>query len=88
MKNLDITNIDKRIGDALRRFRHSNMLSENELANLVGISQQQISRYERGETKMTVSMLVKILCVFNVSLDKFFYIFIHCHTDNINKEEV
>jgi len=47
----------------LKEIRKSRGYTQKELANLLGIKQQQYARYENGVTKMTVVMLEKILDV-------------------------
>ncbi|MEY0874462.1 helix-turn-helix domain-containing protein, partial [Providencia manganoxydans] len=42
-------NVNRIVGREIRKRRKHLGLSGIELANLVGVSQQQISRYERGE---------------------------------------
>ncbi|OAT37509.1 MrpJ family protein [Proteus myxofaciens ATCC 19692] len=43
-----------------------------ELAQKLNISQQQISRYERGVSRISADMLLHILSIFNVSVNDFF----------------
>lgn len=43
--------------------------TQQELAEEIGISQQEISRYERGEIKAPVNYLLDVASVCNVSVD-------------------
>ncbi len=43
--------------------------TQQELAEEIGISQQEISRYERGEIKAPVNYLVDVAAVCHVSVD-------------------
>ncbi|KSX93281.1 transcriptional regulator [Proteus mirabilis] len=43
-----------------------------ELGKLLNISQQQISRYERGINKIPIDMLFHILNIFDISISDFF----------------
>lgn len=43
-----------------------------ELGKLLNISQQQISRYERGINKIPIDMLFHILDIFDISISDFF----------------
>lgn len=63
--------INQCIGLVLREFRKCKGLSGAELAKLVGLSQQQISRYESGKNQVTLYMLFEILMVLDVSIEKF-----------------
>lgn len=63
--------INQCIGMVLREFRKCKGLSGAELAKLVGLSQQQISRYESGKNQVTLYMLFEILIALEVSIEKF-----------------
>lgn len=63
--------INQCIGLVLREFRKCKGLSGVELAKLVGLSQQQISRYESGKNQVTLCMLFEILMALDVSIEKF-----------------
>ncbi|MEY1272536.1 helix-turn-helix domain-containing protein [Proteus mirabilis] len=54
------------IGTLIREIRLNKKLTEKDLANLLNISQQQISRYERGKVKVDVEFLFKIIIVFQL----------------------
>ncbi|UZE65414.1 helix-turn-helix domain-containing protein [Proteus mirabilis] len=43
-----------------------------ELGKLLNISQQQISRYERGINKIPIDILFHILNIFDISISDFF----------------
>ncbi|WP_413482157.1 helix-turn-helix domain-containing protein [Morganella psychrotolerans] len=59
--------IRKRILDK-RKERH---LSGREVAELLGISQQQYSCYERGVSRIDIVTLVNISIIFRTSIDWF-----------------
>ena len=52
------------IGLFIRRKRRACLLSQKELGLLIGVSQQQISRYETGRDRPCKSKFYLILCVF------------------------
>ena len=56
-------------GVVLRRIRKDNNLTGADLAKILNISQQQVSRYERGVTKFTVDMLLSMSIALNVSFE-------------------
>lgn len=64
--------INKEIGQYLRGIRKEQNLTCGELARRLNISQQQISRYETGKTKLTFEMMDTILIIFNKSWRDFF----------------
>lgn len=51
------TAIDLHVGEALRRFRIEDNLTLQELANALGISHQQLQKYETGTNRMSAGML-------------------------------
>ena len=64
-ENLEITNlIGKRIGE----LRQSENLTQKELAHNVGVSVQQIQKYEYGETNISVVRLMSIAHVFDMCI--------------------
>lgn len=54
------TNFDLVIGRRLRAHRLSHQMSQTDLARKLGISFQQLQKYERGENRISVSRLKEI----------------------------
>ena len=55
--------------DRLKEARSRQKLSQNELANRVGVHVTNISRYERGENKPTTQVLSKLAEALEVTTD-------------------
>lgn len=55
----------------LKRVRKQNGITEGELAILLKISQQQVSRYENGKTKLTIGRINQYLDIFGLNWDQF-----------------
>ncbi|MBX6957362.1 MULTISPECIES: helix-turn-helix domain-containing protein [Providencia] len=55
------------IGLILKRQRKKLGLSGSEVAKLLHISQQQVSRYERGLTSFNVNVLLRFFSVLNMN---------------------
>lgn len=55
--------------DRLKQARSAKNLSQNELANLVGIHVTNISRYERGENRPTTDVLTKLANALDTTAD-------------------
>ena len=55
--------------DRLKEVRSRQKLSQNELANRVGVHVTNISRYERGENKPTTQVLSKLAEALEVTTD-------------------
>ena len=57
------------IGQRIRRFRKAHSLSQEELAEKVGISTTHMSLIETGNTKLSLAVLVKIALTLEVNTD-------------------
>ena len=65
----------KEVGKRLRALRESLSLSQAKLAELLGITQSSLNRYENGQSTPTVEVFRKYADFFDVSMD---YIFARC----------
>lgn len=54
------SDIDIEIGRRLRRARHRLGLTQEEVGETIGVSHQQIQKYERGDTRLTLSTLARL----------------------------
>ncbi|EUD06268.1 helix-turn-helix transcriptional regulator [Providencia alcalifaciens] len=68
MKN---TKLNYEIGNYIRSIRSKKGLTEKELANLIHVSQQQISRYEKGTATVSIDRMLHILCMLNLPMHDF-----------------
>lgn len=53
----------------LRDLREDANLKQENIAQILGIKQQQYSEYERGKREMSIKNYIKIAKYYNVSLD-------------------
>lgn len=60
------------VGARLRLLRKDRHLTQTELARQIGIQQSDLSRMEKGEYRVSLDHLFKILAVFEVSFNDFF----------------
>lgn len=67
-----MTEIDETIGEKIRNIRKSLGVSQIELAERIGVSFQQIQKYEKGDTRITVFRLQQIANALKVSIFIFF----------------
>lgn len=69
----NITNVvAKNIGRKIKRLRQEYKISGADLARVIGISQQQLSRYENGLSDISTSKIMLISIYFNVDVVFFF----------------
>lgn len=78
MSKLSVTETDRLIGKRIQQKRKELGFSAAELSEQIGIAQQQLSRYERGENKINVAHLVEIATALNTEISWFF---IDCLSD-------
>lgn len=64
-------NVNKVLGEEIRFLRKRSLLSGKELAEAFGISQQHLSRIERGEVQWNISFLIKVCSFFNIPMIHF-----------------
>lgn len=57
----------------LRTLRTLNHLTQQDLADLIGVSRQTIYAIEKGEYNPTLDLCIKLCKVFNVTLDQLFW---------------
>ncbi len=60
------------VGKKIRRLRKERKLTQNELASRIGIQQSDLSRIERGEYRVSLDTLFRMLAEFKVSVAEFF----------------
>ena len=60
------------IGPKIRKMRKERKLTQTELAARIGIQQSDLSRMEKGEYRVSLDTLFRILAEFNVSISEFF----------------
>lgn len=60
------------VGQHIRDLRCSHGMTTKTLAELLGVSQQQLSRYERGVNKIDVCVIFKIINIFGVPYESLF----------------
>lgn len=68
------------VGRKIRQLRKQNKLTQTELAGRIGIHQSDLSRMEKGEYRVSLDTLFRILAEFELSMGEFF--------DEVNREAV
>lgn len=63
---------DVEIGKAIRKRRLLNRLSQSDLGAGIGVSFQQVQKYEKGTNRVSASMLTDIARVLDVDVRSFF----------------
>ena len=64
------SNIMPRLGQNIRNFRQRANLSQSSLAELLLVTPQAVSKWERGIALPDIGLLIPLADVFSVSLDE------------------
>jgi transcriptional regulator with XRE-family HTH domain len=64
--------VDIKVGEAIRARRKHLGYSQQHLAGALGISFQQVQKYERGSNRISASMLYKASTVLQAPIESFF----------------
>jgi transcriptional regulator with XRE-family HTH domain len=64
--------IDKRIGCNIRLHRARQGLTQAELGEAIGVTFQQLQKYESGSNRIAASRLYKVSCALRVAVEAFF----------------
>ena len=64
--------IDKYFGDRLRARRIMMKMSQEDLAHSLSVSFQQIWKYEKGTTRLTAAMMVRVAEILDVDVGYFY----------------
>lgn len=66
----------EQIGKRLRALREGSRLTQTQVAEIVGVQQSRINRYETGKSTPSPEVFVKYADLFDVSMD-----YLYCRTD-------
>jgi transcriptional regulator with XRE-family HTH domain len=64
--------VDRHVGARIRQRRSSLRLSQEKLASAIGLTFQQVQKYERGATRVSASKLYALSQVLGVPISFFF----------------
>ena len=64
--------LDKYVGHKIKERRKAIGLTQVELADMLGLSHQQVQRYESGENTVSISRMLEIADSLNIKLDYFY----------------
>ncbi|MBF0819790.1 helix-turn-helix domain-containing protein [Streptococcus acidominimus] len=74
----------RNFGKIFKKFRESRGLRLKDVAR-AGISMSQLSRFEKGDTDLTITKFMSILDEINMSIDEFMYAVHDFHRDELNE---
>ncbi|WP_353683982.1 helix-turn-helix transcriptional regulator [Thermodesulfovibrio sp. 3907-1M] len=62
-----------KIGETIKKLRKAKGISQMELADRIGITYQQLQKYEKGKSKITIERLIDIAKALDVPVSVFFH---------------
>lgn len=68
----DTTEFDKQLGQQVKFFREMRQISQEVLATKIGVSYQQLQKYERGIDRIATGRLVEIAKALRIDVNEFF----------------
>jgi|GEM_PF-3558652 len=71
MSKEKISDVDLFISCKLKEYRSLNNLTQTDVANDLGVTFQQVQKYENGTNKISISNLVKVACLFQCEIKDF-----------------
>ena len=63
-------NLGLKLGENLKKFRLQRELTQEQLADVLGVSAQAVSRWENGTTYPDITLLPTIASYFEITLDE------------------
>lgn len=64
--------IDKYVGERIRQFRNAASMSQEMLAELLGVTFQQVQKYEKGINRISSSRLYSLTKIFKCRFEDLF----------------
>ena len=68
----NIRNVTQFVGEKIKNLREKSNITQQELAEAIGTTQQSIARYESGERKANQNVLFSLSEYFKIPIDDFF----------------
>lgn len=66
----NVTEIDKIVGNKIKEIRKSKKISQTKLAEIIGITFQQVQKYENGTNRISISRLYDIAQALNIEIEQ------------------
>jgi transcriptional regulator with XRE-family HTH domain len=74
MAKTDLVSLDAQIGQRMRAFRRQKTLSQQKLADRLGVTSQQVQKYENGTDRIGAGLLQVIADILGVTIYEFFIV--------------
>ena len=89
MKNTkQATVMDIHVGKKIKIKRKLSNMTQGQLAKKVGVSAQQVQKYESGDNRVAASTLYDIAAIFETNIDYFFYGLDYLSDVDLNKHDL
>lgn len=74
------------IGTEIKKFRETNKLSQNDMAQKIGINRNQLSRIETNKSEPSASVLKSLCEIYNINIEKLLHIKRNNNIENLSNE--
>lgn len=65
------THLSKTLGESLRKLREINHMTQDDIAEKLGVSYQQVQKYESGKNRISIETLIALKNIFGVPFNYF-----------------
>lgn len=72
------------ISENIRRLRKEAEMTQKELADALGISSSNVTKYEKGQLEPSLAIIKNLCRIFNVSSDELLGINTNCKSNNLS----
>ena len=79
--------IDVAVGERIRQLRKERRITQTDLAEAIGLTFQQIQKYEKARNRISASKLVQIATIFDVDIAELFAPVLPDLTDEQQRKE-
>ena len=63
-----VAELDRQVGEQLKVWREANGMTQSDVGAVLGVSYQQVQKYERGIDRMSAGMLLRLVTSFEWTL--------------------
>ena len=82
MAKAAVHELDVYVGRRIKKLRDERNITASRLAEIIGATQQQISRYENGQNKLAAVQLYRLACALGVPISWFFLDYLPTDNDD------
>lgn len=74
---------DEKLGEVMRRYRNEHNYTQKKIADYLGLDRTTYSNYETAQRKPELDVIMKLVALYNVSVDEFLNGFFEEKSDKV-----